>query len=894
MKKQTRRLQASLEQEEATFRTLIEHLPDGIFLKDRMSRFVFANQVLAQLMGAPDSSTLLGRTDHDFYPREVADAFLADERRVMESGQRLVNKEESESASGKRRWLTTKVPLFDAAGTATGILGITRDITDRYEVEAELKRSEERYRSLFENMLNGFALCRMIFEHDEPRDFVYLGVNAAFEKLTGLRNVVGKRVTEVIPGIRETNPELFETYGRVSLSGRPESLDTYVPELKIWFSISVYSPEPGHFVAVFDNITDRKALQQRVEEERALLLTLINSLHDTVYVKDRESRFVVANLAEAHFKGVADPLHLAGKTDQDVGAQDLADKLRADERRVMSEGISLVDVEEARRSAQGELRWFLTTKVPLRDESGTIVGLVGSSHDITQRKLLGEKQREQAALLDIATDAILVRDMDNRILYWNKSATGIYGWSQEEAMGKNANELLFSPERAEEFLKAVAIVREKGEWTGELRQKSKDGRELIIESRWTLLRDSQGFPSGILCVNTDVTERRAVQSQLLRAQRLESLGTLAGGIAHDLNNVLSPILMGVEGLGFYCPEEKSRLILDIIKKAAQRGASIVRQVLSFAKGKEGDRTEVQLKHVIREIEQIIEETFPKSIEIRSDIPKDLPPVMADATQIHQVLMNLCVNARDAMPEGGRLTLSAEPVHLDETYARLHIEARPIDYVVIKVEDTGTGVAPGLLEKIFEPFFTTKEVGKGTGLGLSVTRTIVKTHGGFISVYSEIGKGTSFKVFLPTINPLGDKGEVVAEGLPMGGGETILVVDDEAAVREIARQILESCGYRVAAARDGAEAVGVYLEMRAEIQAVITDMAMPYMDGAATARALRRINPEVKIIATSGLVAEGQSKKMIDVGIREFLAKPYTAAALLETLRRVLDGPTSRS
>jgi two-component system cell cycle sensor histidine kinase/response regulator CckA len=890
MKKQERSLQSSHEQESVILRTLVDNLPDGVFLKDTKSRFVFANHVISHLMGAPEPSALIGRTDHDYFPKEVADAFLADERTVIESRQPVVNREESESKSGKFRWLTTKVPLVDAHGEVTGVLGITRDITVRHEAEAELKISEERYRSLFENMLNGFAYCRMIFENGQPRDFIYLGVNAAFETLTGLRHVVGKKVTEVIPGIRDTNPELFEVYGRVSLTGKPEKLETFVPELDIWFSISVYCPEKEHFIAVFENITDRKRLQDSLEQERTLFLALINSLHDQISVKDREGRFVVANPSEAHFKGVEDPAHLVGKTEHDFHERALADKLRSDERRVTEDGISVVDLEESKKSAKGELRWFLTTKIPFRDPSGAIMGLVSSSHDITQRRQAGDKQREQAALLDIATDAILVRDMNSRIVYWNKSSATIYGWRLEEALGQEADRLLFSPARAAEPENAVAIVKEKGEWNGEVHQQSKEGRELTIETRWTLLRGSEGTPTGILCVNTDVTERRAVQSQLLRAQRLESLGTLAGGIAHDLNNVLSPIIMGVEGLGLYCPDTRAATILGIIRTAAQRGASIVHQVLSFARGKEGERTEVQLKHIIREVGQIMEETFPKSIETRIEVPKDLPAVVADSTQIHQVLMNLCVNARDSMPNGGRLGLSAEAVHLDETYSRMHVEAQPIDYVVLKVEDTGHGIPPGLVEKIFEPFFTTKEVGKGTGLGLSVTRTIVKSHGGFINLYSEPGRGSSFKVYLPTAHPVPERTETASEGIPMGEDELILVIDDEAAVREIARQILESYGYRVVTASDGAEAMAIYMQRRGEIQAVVTDMAMPYMDGAATARALRKINPGVKIVATSGLLAVGQSKKMIELGIQEFLAKPYTAESLLAALRRVLDAP----
>ena len=357
--------------------------------------------------------------------------------------------------------------------------------------------------------------------------------------------------------------------------------------------------------------------------------------------------------------------------------------------------------------------------MPFYDESGKVSGLVAVGRDITEPRQAREKEQEQAALLDIAADAIFVRDMQHRIVYWNKGAEKIYGWGVQEAMGRNADELLGTT--APDSKNAYETVLEKGEWLGEFQRKSKSGAILDIEGRWTLVRDEHGDPKGILAVNTDVTERRSIQLQLLRVQRLESIGTLAGGIAHDLNNVLTPILMGIEGLALRHSDQGTRQILEIMKTTVLRGASIVRQVLSFARGVEGERSEVQLKHVLREIAQIIEETFPRSIEIRNRVPKDLPPVWGDVTQIHQVLMNLCVNARDAMPDGGTLTLSAESVRLEKSYAQMHIEARPIAYVVLKVEDTGMGMGQETLQKIFDPFFTTKDPGKGTGLGLATSR-----------------------------------------------------------------------------------------------------------------------------------------------------------------------------
>jgi hypothetical protein len=526
---------------------------------------------------------------------------------------------------------------------------------------------------------------------------------------------------------------------------------------------------------------------------------------------------------------------------------------------------------------------------PITDEQGNVTRLAILGVDVTERKETEGRLREQAALLDITQDAIMVKDLQNHVLFWNKGAERIYGWSSDETSGKVSSELLFSEKYASEAEAGTKETLEKGEWHGDLHQRAKDGRELIVEGRWSLVRDEQGKPKGILSVNSDVTAQRSTQAQLLRAQRLESLGTLAAGIAHDLNNVLSPILMGAEGLSFHNPNASSKKIIEIIKTSAQRGADIVRQILNFARGMEGTHGEVQLKHVAREIEGIVQETFARSIVLKSAIPRDLWTITGDATQLHQVLMNLCVNARDAMPDGGLLTLSASNIQLDETYAQMNIEAKPIRYVVLKVEDTGTGMPAGVLEKIFDPFFTTKEPGKGTGLGLSTVRSIVKNHGGFINVYSEPGKGASFKVYLPAAEQ-GSKvcDESMEECIPMGKGELILIVEDEISLRDISRQILESYGYQVVTATDGAEALALYVERKGEIRLVITDMMMPYMDGAATIRAIRKIDPAACIIATSGLMVGEYAKEVKNLGAQEFLAKPYTAETLLQTLQRVLE------
>jgi PAS domain S-box-containing protein len=507
--------------------------------------------------------------------------------------------------------------------------------------------------------------------------------------------------------------------------------------------------------------------------------------------------------------------------------------------------------------------------------------------DITERKRAEERIREQAALLDKAKDAIMVRDMEDRILYWNQSAERLYGWSAEEAIGRKANELSpkSTPPRQEELLNALTA---KGEWSGEFIDVTKEGKEFLVESRWTLVRDHQGKPKSKLVINSDITQKRQQEAQILRAQRMESIGTLAGGIAHDLNNVLTPVLMAAELLKRKSSDPETRAMLDVIHGSAQRGAELVKQVLYFARGTQGRRQEFTLGPLLNEIGKLLNQTFPKSIEVQVSVPKTLWLVCGDHTQLHQVLMNLCVNARDAMPEGGKLTIQAANAVMETNDCRIHPNAQAGPYVRLQVVDTGTGIQADILDKIFDPFFTTKELGRGTGLGLSTALGIVKSHGGFINVYSEVGKGTSFSVYLPALESAQTRhAREQQRDLPVGHGELILVVDDEASIRAIVKATLEARGYQVITGENGIEAVALFRQHREKIQVVLTDMMMPKMDGRATIRALQELDPRVRIIASSGLTANGQAAQRAGDGIRAILPKPFTADKLVETVHQVL-------
>ena len=539
------------------------------------------------------------------------------------------------------------------------------------------------------------------------------------------------------------------------------------------------------------------------------------------------------------------------------------------------------------RAKDGSYYWVDTTIVPFLNTEGKPYQYIAIRSDITEKKRAEEQIREQAALLDQAQDAILVRDLDQNILFWNKGAERLYGWTSDEVIGKSAVELLYK-ERSAQFEEARQVVRQHGEWIGELHQTRRDGKEVFVESRWTLVRDDSGKPTSILVINTDITEKKRMEAQFLRAQRMESIGTLAGGIAHDLNNILSPIVMAIDMLQLKANDESSKKWFEVLRANAQRGGDMVRQVLSFARGVEGERVALQPKHLIKEIVKILRETLPKSIEITFKIPDELWIISADATQMHQVLMNLCVNARDAMPEGGSISIAAENVVLDENYARMHLEAKAGRFVVISVTDTGPGMSSEIQSRIFEPFFTTKEMSKGTGLGLSTALTIVKSHGGFINVYSEMHKGSQFSLYLPALDVPGALESIAAKtDLPLGNGELILVVDDEESIREITRGTLETFGYRVLTASDGTEALAIYADKNNEIAVVLTDMVMPFMDGPATIRALQRMNPQVRIIAASGLGTGQRAGEGPLEGVAVFLNKPYTAEKLLKTLAQVL-------
>ncbi len=497
--------------------------------------------------------------------------------------------------------------------------------------------------------------------------------------------------------------------------------------------------------------------------------------------------------------------------------------------------------------------------------------------------------RDQASILNKASDVIVITDRTDRVIFWNQSAERLLGWTATEAIGREDRDL-FGPKALAEVETARRAADTGDEWHGEVRLQNRKGEELILASRVTVLRDEQGRPQGRLSIATDITARKRIEEQFFRAQRLESIGMLAAGIAHDLNNILAPILLAAPMLRDHITDPGDLRMIGTLEKSAERGAALVRQILGFAHGAEGEHRLVQAKHLLRDVAAFIQETFPKSIHFEDSIPSDLWPVKANPTQLHQVLLNLCVNARDAMPDGGTLMLRAENLLLDEHLASEIRGARPGAFLVLHVQDSGTGIPPDVLAHIWEPFFTTKQSGKGTGLGLSTVRGIIDSHAGFVTVATAQDQGTTFRIHLPAHETgVGSGATIAAAPVAPGGGELVLVVDDEPNIRNMSAAILARHGYRVLTAADGAEAIALFAARNRDIRIVVTDMSMPNVDGDALAALVRRLNPAVKVIMVSGLAPSGSTSgpaarpSFADA----FLSKPYGPETLLATVFRLL-------
>ncbi|MBI4965773.1 MAG: PAS domain S-box protein [Desulfomonile tiedjei] len=1230
-----KRAEEELRESEKRFRDLADMLPQFVYEANQEGFFTFANQAALETTGYTWEDIRKGTHLLEIIAPEDSEGAAQDLVKIL-GGEKIIGREYLIKTRDNDFFpvISYSNPI-ERNGTVVGFRGVAVDLTERKRAEEALRKSEERYRSLFENMLEGYAYCRMFYEDGKAQDFVYLDVNDSFERLTGLNNVIGKKVTDVIPGIRESNPEVFEIYGRVALTGKPEKFETYVDVLGIWFSISVYRSEREHFVAVFDNITNRKLAEEQVKRAEEFLNTVVDNLPVPVFAKSAQSgQFILWNKASETLFGFAKE-QVIGKTDYDFFPREQADFFWKKDSESFVSGETLDIPEEPVLTKTLGTRVLHTRKVPVYAKDGQASYLLGISQDITERKEAEDSLRHlsdfQQALIDSIPNPVFYKDAEGKYLGCNEAFAAVVGLSKEQVVGRSVYEVISRDvadiwsardreiidhphvqsydfnfmaadgverffmnrkapffaidgglagiigvmvditdrRRAEDALREsearvrmkldsillpegdistleladvidtprvqalmdyfftltkipVGIIDLEGrvlvatgwqEICTKFHRRHPETREHCIESdtmlsggveqggfklyrcknnmwdvatpilvggkhlgniftgqflfddeepdyeafrsqarrygfdeeqylaalekapRWSratveavmtfytkladilstlgysniklartiaererlmnslqesedlyrILVDNVGvgislidanhniimsnatiargigkpadefrgkkcfrtfekrdavcshcpgvramstgepaeserevvkedgtrvsvrisaFPvlgqdgeaTGFIELVEDLTERKlaeqekeSLRAQLLQAQKMEAIGTLAGGIAHDFNNLLT-VILGFSELLLIGKDGRDPYYADIqkINQAARNGAELVQRMLAFSRKTEINPRPLNLNHEIKQVRKLLTRTIPKMIEVELALSDKILAVHADATQLEQILMNLAVNARDAMPDGGKLTIATQQVTLDEGHSRLHLGEKPGDYVLLSVSDTGSGMDTRTLNHIFEPFYTTKELGRGTGLGLAMVYGIVKQHGGHISCESELGQGTTFKIYLPVIPSEAELENPSDRQAVPGGAETVLLVDDEEIIRDLGKRILERSGYTVLTAVNGKEALSLYEKESAKIALVILDLIMPEMGGKQCLDGLLKIDPHVKVLIASGYSADGPAEGGIEPVARGFVGKPYNITDLLRTVRKVLD------
>jgi len=634
----------------------------------------------------------------------------------------------------------------------------------------------------------------------------------------------------------------------------------------------------------------RTQAEQAVAQSEARYRSLVETSPDAIVLADAEMRLLMMNGRGADLIGHERAKDLLGQSLLGIFPPSEQPRAIADFRKVMAGG-SASGLEYAVLRQDGTTFAAELNASAIQGAPGQPGACIVVVRDITDRRRAEAALRASAAqyhtTLDSMSDAIYVLDPDLRFVLINQTAQR---WAEKFGLGPvGLGRELFEvmPFLSEEVREAYRHVFATGITQVSAVAYRFGDKEIFAETRRIPILEG-GKTVRVVTVIRDVTEQKELEANFLRAQRLEGLGQLAGGLAHDLNNLLTPLVLGAQLVREKLTDPSARALVDSMAASAQRGADIVKQMLTFARGALGERMPLRPRHLVQAAAEVIRLTFPKSITVEVDLPQNLRGITGDATQIHQVLMNLCLNARDAMPQGGTLTLGAQNLELAEARARLRSEAHAGSYVVFTVRDTGTGIAPEVLDRIFEPFFTTKGVGKGSGLGLSTTLGIAKSHGGFVEVHSQAGQGAEFSVFLPAAPGEEDAEPAqAADPSPAGQGEMVLVVDDEMAVREVLAETLEAYGYRVLMAGDGAEAAVTYAQHRQDIKAVLTDLAMPGMDGVGLTRVLRAQDPQLPILVSTGLGQESAVAELKGLGVEVFLVKPYTADPLLDALQKAL-------
>ncbi|MFZ4620308.1 MAG: PAS domain S-box protein [Bacteroidota bacterium] len=905
-----KRAELALHENEQRLKFAFEASNDGMYDWNIEESTLFLSQRWKEMIGIENDevSDNLSEWKDRVHPLDVDETLKKVERHIngetesYASEHRMIRKDSSIIWTLDRG----KIVERNAKGMPLRMIGTLSDITQRVESEQQIKKMSVAIEQSF----------AMIVITDQHGTIQY--VNPHFSEVTGYSQgeLLGKNMRVMKSG--QTSPELYSDMWKTITEGivwQGEVINRK-KNGEIYIEYDIISPIKNslgfieNFIAIKQDITERRKNEAALEWNASLLQMMATSSPlGFLVVDNRDDRILYFNRRFCELWGIT---HLEEK--MRTGAMKnndiipycipiLEDPAAFAETCVPLQDPSNTAVleDEIQFKSNSTIRRFSTQIV---GEHGQYFGRFYIFEDITTQKQAEQllKEREQLTTqrltlaegrikdmsfyLDQASDAIVVTDLDESIVYTNDSVEQLYGYSKDELNSKALSGFFFNVSSGQN--ESFEMIKSGMNWEQDQEHKTKSKGNIWVHIRATIITDDSTGTRSVLYVISDITKSRQMQDQASHSQRLESIGTLASGIAHDMNNILGPILISLSYFDRVLMDDKSREINKMLKSNILRGSDLIKQILGFSRVNQQDTMVVQMKHIIRELERLINETFPKMIRAEFFPSRELFPILANPTQMHQVLLNLCVNARDAMPAGGRLEIRADNVILDEMSTHINIDAKVGPYCRITVADSGIGIPSAIIKKIYDPFFTTKEVGKGTGLGLFNVAAIIKAHKGFIVLESEVGMGTTFQIFLPATTSANINSIIEKSGdFPSGNGETILLVDDEEVIRNISKATLEDYHYKVITASNGAEALGIYASNKSEIKVVILDVMMPHMDGPSTVRAIRTMNENPHIIMMSGIHANVKVMDELGLPRENFITKPFMIDTLLKLMHQLL-------
>ena len=901
-------MESALAQSQSLYHSLVDQLPAGVFRKDAAGRYVFVNSFFCQLrQTTPDQ--FLGK-----FPAELPaseNAFKAQatghHEQIMRTGKTIEVLDEYHHPDGRTLFFhVVKTPVYDATGTIIGSQGILFDITER-------KRTEDTLREVMANtrcIINvGTVEAPEGWREQAPPDGSFfkwkfpVQNEAAAQTMLPLETKPGETYQQA--WVRSRHPlddvQMNRNSGQALLNNAPfyqnEFRCTDRNGLEHWMqqvvTLEKITENRWRLFGITTDVTDLKQAEQRYRRERALLRALIDSIPDLIFFKDQNSVFLGGNKAFENYSG-RNATEIIGKTDWDLAPREIASGYRKVDQEVL-EHQQPVLVEEWIPLRSGGGGTFETLKTPYLGPDGEVLGLIGISRDITGRRRTEDALRKLSRAVEQSSVAIVITDTRGNIEYVNPKFTQITGYPLAEAVGRNPRILKSGETSPEEYARLWETISTGGEWRGEFHNRKKNG-DLYWESAFVSpIFDATGKITHYLGIKEDNTDRKRLEDQLRQSQKMEAIGQLAGGIAHDFNNLLTAIqgnaslLLDMD----ISTDEKTECAHEIVE-AADRAANLTRQLLLFSRKQVIQPVNLNLNETVARMTKMLQRILGEDISLESKFAPGLPGIFADASMIEQVLLNLAVNSRDAMPEGGHLTISTTIV----LAGQLPVPPAPAatEYVCLTITDTGCGIAPENLPRIFDPFFTTKEVGKGTGLGLATVYGIIQQHHGSIDVTSELQQGTTFKIYLPAANgPQAEKKLALPLSQLPRGTETILVVEDEAPVRQIVVNLLQRLGYTVLPAPHGKAALEIWPQDRARIDLLLTDVVMPEgINGYTLGQQLLADKPALKVIYTSGYTGSLESRPELFHEGTNFIHKPFTPEALAKIIRKNLDHPTPPS